>query len=87
MSNPGHWPAIERFRRRLRFWGVEIGEPSEAERVSMAYCTDVSPVDLNTQAISTGVWSSHMKETGGEEVNSPGVGPSRGATQVLKNSS
>ena len=66
---------------------MEIGEPSEAERVSMAYCTVVSPVDLNTQAISTGVWSSHMNETGVEEVNSSGVGPSRGATVDLKKSS
>jgi len=71
----------------LRFCGVEIGEPSEAERVSMAYWTEVSPVDLNTQAISTGVLSSHMKETGDEEVYSSGVGPSRGATLDLKNSS
>jgi len=65
---------------------VEIGEPSEAERVSMAYRTDVSPVGLNTQAISTGVWSSHMEEMGDEVVNSPGAGPSRGATVDLKNS-
>jgi len=75
---------VARRWRRVRFWGVEIGEPSEAERVSMAYWTDVSPVDLNTQAISTGVWSSHMKETGWEAEYSPGPGPSRGATVDLK---
>ena len=89
MSNPRHWPATARSRSTLRFWGVGIGEPSEVERVSMAYCTDVSPVDLNTQAISAGVWSSHMKETGFEEedLNSAGVGPRWGAMTVLKNSS
>ena len=53
------------------------------------YCTDFSPVDLNTQAISAGVWSSHMKETDVEAADSysSGVGPSRGTTADLKNSS
>ena len=51
------------------------------ERTSIAYWTEVSPVDLNTQPISTGVWSSHMKELGDvEEVYSRGDGPSKGAT-------
>ena len=62
--------------------------PSAAERASIAYWTEVSPVDLNTQPISTGVLSSHMKETGGnEEGYSSGVGPSSGAMDSLKNSS
>jgi len=56
------------------------------ERASMAYWTDVSPVDLKTQPISTGVLSSHMKEAGGE-ADSPGDGPSKGTTKDLKKSS
>ena len=50
----------------LRFCVGDRGDPSE-ERASMAYWTDIPPVGLNTQPISTGVWSSHMKETGSEE--------------------
>ena len=59
-----------------------MGDPSVGERASIAYWTDVSPVGLNTQPISTGVPSSHMKETG--EVDSSGDGPSKGATEDLK---
>ena len=67
---------------------AEIGEPSESERASMAYWTVISPVDLKTQPISTGVLSSHMKEDGGDEEGySLGAGPSRCATLDLKNSS
>ena len=52
----------------------------------MAYWTPTSPVGLNTQPISTGAPSSHVKGNGGE-VNSAGDGPSKGAMQVLKKSS
>jgi len=64
-----------------------MGVPLLAESASMAYCIDISPLWLNTQPISRGVWSSHMKDMGDEEVYSSGDGPSNGATKDVKKSS
>ena len=54
----------------------------EGEGASIVYCTDVSPVGLNTQPISMGVPSSHMKETG--EVDSSGDRTEQGSDGGLE---
>ena len=71
----------------MRFGGARIWEPSEAERASTGYLTNVSPVDSDTQPISIGVLSSHTREAGDEEASSSRAGPVKGMTEDLKDSS